>query len=118
MSKRYQANPVREARVWLAALVLLLAVLLCGGAVALLLGYLRDEAARQQPVLGSLERERLLPPEPRLQATPFADGEAFRARALQQRDSYGWVDRDQGIVRVPLAEAQRLLIERGWPDAH
>lgn len=118
MGKRYQADPAREVRVWQAALALLLAVLLCAGAVALLLGHLRNEAAHQQPRLGSLERERLLPPEPRLQATPYADGQAFRAKAVQQRDSYGWVDRDQGIVRVPLAEAQRLLIERGWPDAH
>jgi len=118
MADRYQADSAREPRVWLAALMLLLAVLLCGGAIALLLGHLREGAARQQPPLSRLERERLLPPEPRLQATPYADGEAFRARAIQQRDSYGWVDREKGVVRVPLAEAQRLLIERGWPDAH
>lgn len=116
MVDRYQGNEVRELRVWLAALVLMLAVLLCAGGVALLL-HLDRQAARQQPAHTELEREHLLPPDPRLQATPYADGEAFRAQARQQRDSYGWVDREQGIVRVPLTAAQRLLIERGWPNA-
>jgi hypothetical protein len=117
MAERYQPNRARESRVWLAAAALLLTLLLCGGTVALLLQHWREQAQARQPAVSALERERLLPPEPRLQATPYADGQAFLQQARQQRDSYGWVDREQGIVRVPLAQAQHLLIERGWPHA-
>ena len=56
-----------------------------------------------------------VPPQPRLQADPRQD-----LRALQQRDeallnSYGWADREAGLVRIPIAEAMRLTVERGLP---
>jgi hypothetical protein len=56
-----------------------------------------------------------VPPQPRLQAEPRQD-----LRALQQRDealltSYGWADREAGLVRIPIAEAMRLTVERGLP---
>ena len=55
------------------------------------------------------------PPQPRLQIEPRQE-----LRALQQRDeallnSYGWADREAGLVRIPIAEAMRLTVERGLP---
>jgi hypothetical protein len=62
----------------------------------------------------SVERNEI-PPQPRLQIEPRQE-----LRDLQQRDerllnSYGWADREAGLVRIPIAEAMRLTVERGLP---
>ena len=56
-----------------------------------------------------------LPPEPRLQTAPRQDLIDLRAREASILGSYGWVDRNAGIVRIPIDEAVRLTLERGLP---
>lgn len=53
-----------------------------------------------------------LPPEPRLQDNPLRDLEALRAHESALLDGYGWVDRNAGTVRIPIAQAIELLAER------
>jgi hypothetical protein len=55
------------------------------------------------------------PPEPRLVTRPGADLEEMRAEEDQILNSYGWIDRDRGIVRLPVDRAIELLAERGLP---
>jgi hypothetical protein len=55
------------------------------------------------------------PPEPRLQEEPFGDLIAQRAEEDAWLRSYGWVDREAGVVRIPIEEAMRLIAERGLP---
>jgi len=57
-----------------------------------------------------------LPPEPRLQTTPRQDLQDFRAREDEMLNSYRWVDRNAGIVRIPIKEAMRLMLEKGLPS--
>lgn len=54
-------------------------------------------------------------PPPQLQPDPAADLNKFRARQEQTLDSYGFVDKDQGILRIPIDHAMQLLAERGLP---
>jgi hypothetical protein len=56
-----------------------------------------------------------LPPEPRLQVTPRQDLRDFRAREEELLNSYRWVDKNAGIVRIPIAEAMKLTVQRGLP---
>ena len=58
-------------------------------------------------------RGRRLPPEPRLQAYPEADLIEFQAREEKQLTTYGWVDEDAGVARVPIDRAIDMLLERG-----
>jgi len=60
-------------------------------------------------------QELRLPPAPRLQVTPRQDLRDLRAREDQALNSYQWVDRSAGVVRIPIAEAMRLTVERGFP---
>lgn len=60
-------------------------------------------------------QELRLPPTPRLQVTPRQDLRDLRAREDQALNSYQWVDRSAGIVRIPIAEAMKLTVERGLP---
>jgi len=54
-------------------------------------------------------------PAPRLQVQPFADIRQLRAREQELIESYGWVDQQAGIVRIPIEEAMKLTVERGLP---
>jgi hypothetical protein len=56
-----------------------------------------------------------VPPEPRLQTNPRQDLTDLRAREDQLLSSYGWVDRNAGIVRIPIDQAIKLTLERGLP---
>ncbi|HYG36179.1 MAG TPA: hypothetical protein VEC99_15415 [Clostridia bacterium] len=54
-------------------------------------------------------------PEPRLQTSPKQDMATFNAREEAELHSYGWVNRDAGQVRIPIARAMDLIAERGLP---
>jgi hypothetical protein len=41
--------------------------------------------------------------------------EAFRAGEHEALTTYGWVDQNAGIVRIPIARAKELMLERGLP---
>jgi hypothetical protein len=52
---------------------------------------------------------------PRLLVHQARDLQDFRAAEDSELNSYGWVDRDHGIVRIPITRAIHLLAERGLP---
>lgn len=60
-------------------------------------------------------QQRVLPPEPRLQARPHADLKDFCADQENQIDSYAWVDKQAGIVRIPVERAMELVLQEGLP---
>lgn len=43
-------------------------------------------------------------------AEPNLDVKLVRAQQLELLNSYGWVDREQGVVRIPIDRAMELLI--------
>lgn len=55
------------------------------------------------------------PPGPRLQVTPREEMRQLVATDEEALSSYRWVDRDLGIVRIPIDVAMRLTLERGLP---
>ena len=55
------------------------------------------------------------PPEPRLQTDPRQDLIDFRATEDDVLGSYGWVDKNAGVVRIPIDAAIKLTLERGLP---
>ncbi len=57
-----------------------------------------------------------VPPQPRLQPKPRQDLLALRAWETEVLSSYDWVDKDEGIVRIPIERAMDLLAQRGLPS--
>ena len=47
--------------------------------------------------------------------TPVTDLHDMREAEREGLENYGWVDEQKGIVRIPIAEAKRLVVERGLP---
>ena len=61
-------------------------------------------------------QEHRVPPEPRLQEHPREDLSELRAKEDAVLGSYGWVDRNAGVVRIPIDAAMKLVLERGLPS--
>lgn len=51
-------------------------------------------------------------PEPSLQSDPGRDLEMHLAEKRQRLNSFDWVAREEGVARIPIDEAMRLLAER------
>jgi hypothetical protein len=54
-----------------------------------------------------------LPAEPRLQQFPRNELYEFRMKEEAELHSYGWVDKNAGIVHIPIEDAMRLMLQRG-----
>jgi hypothetical protein len=55
---------------------------------------------------------------PRLEITPREDLQRFDRSEAELSNSYGWTDRNHGVVRIPVRRAMDLLAQRGlagWP---
>jgi len=75
------------------------------------------EAARVPPAYPlAMSRETRMPPEPRLQTDPRQDLSDLRAKEDELLTSYGWVDKNAGVVRIPIDAAMKLTLERGLPS--
>ncbi len=55
------------------------------------------------------------PPVPRLQVDPAADLRRMRASEDESLESYGWIDKEKGIARIPIERAMELIAGRGLP---
>jgi len=71
-----------------------------------------DAAVQKYPLAAGQERN---PPTPNLQMQPFKDIYVLHEGEAQKLGTYGWVDKDGGVVRVPIDKAMELLLQRGLP---
>jgi hypothetical protein len=54
-------------------------------------------------------------PGPGLDAQPESELGILLQRESERLNSYGWVDRDAGVVHIPIDRAMELLVESGLP---
>lgn len=47
--------------------------------------------------------------------TPVTDLHDMRKAEQEALSTYGWVDQQKGVVRMPIAEAKKVLVQRGLP---
>jgi hypothetical protein len=55
-------------------------------------------------------------PQPRLETDERGQIRQFRLSEEQRLQSYGWVDQNAGIIRIPIDRAMDLIAERGLPS--
>ena len=70
-------------------------------------------AAQKYPLALSVPRKE--PPAPNLQKQPFKDIYTLRQGENEKLSSYGWVDKDGGVTRIPIDRAMEVLLQRGFP---
>ena len=107
----YETRDVKmKVIVWLVVSVVVLTV---GSMVGLagLLDVYEVEATDRDEAPPALE-DNEPPPAPRLQANPNRDYAEFREEQERELNSYGWVDREKGVVRIPIDRAIEMSLER------
>jgi hypothetical protein len=55
------------------------------------------------------------PPEPRLRVAPRSDLVEMRRAEDQILNSYGWVDREKNMARIPIERAMEIIVKQGLP---
>jgi len=78
--------------------------------------YAREDMANPPVAPVILSEKPQLPPEPRLQAVPRLDLKSLRESEDSILLNYAWVDPDHGIVRIPIAEAIKIVAAKGLPS--
>lgn len=114
MERSYETRDVAVRSVLLVGAAILGLTVVAFGGMWWLLGTLERAQARQSPPANPLAGSYgpTEPPAPRLQVRPLDDLLALRAEEQQYLSTYGWVDREQGIARIPIERAMELLAER------
>ena len=54
-------------------------------------------------------------PQPRLEGNERVEIKDFRLKEEQTLNSYGWIDENAGVVRIPIERAMQLVAQRGLP---
>ena len=85
--------------------------------VLFLFNFMVERARKADPPNPPLARHEQgrKPPEPRLQEMPFKDIGELRAEERQLLEGSAWVDERAGIARIPIAQAMKLVAEKGLP---
>jgi len=69
---------------------------------------------------GTAEATRLsspvVPPEPRIEVAPYEQLQQLRVREDHILNSYAYVDKQGGVVRVPITQAIDMLAAKGLPS--
>lgn len=76
----------------------------------------RAEARADERERHPMRPFRVGPADPVLQTVPTDELRAYRAQEQALLTSYGWVDRDNAIARIPIERAMELVARRGLPD--
>jgi hypothetical protein len=98
--------------VWVGFLVAVIA--LAGVAAWVYFDVLAGWAALRDPKVSPLSPvESQMPPEPRLIVKEHQDLLSVQKQEEEVLDSYAWVDKDRGIVRIPIARAMELIAQEG-----
>jgi hypothetical protein len=95
---------------WLAVSAVLVHIGLAG-LYALLIDRALERGEQRYP-LAAAQGERL-PPAPRLQQKPRNELYDFQQTERTLLEGYGWMNRSEGVVHIPIEEAMRLTVERG-----
>ncbi len=94
---------------------LVISLIIIGGVVTWFYIYLEVDQAKHNVLTSPLaSAEPLQPPlGPALQINAQQDLATFRAEEDRMLHSYGWVDRNNEIVRIPIDKAMGLVVQRG-----
>jgi hypothetical protein len=76
--------------------------------------YVARRAAEVEPTRRAVNLSRE-PPEPHLQVNASGDYQQIIQEEERQMQQYAWVDPDKGIVRIPVARAMDLILQKGLP---
>jgi hypothetical protein len=121
----YETRDVNVRSFFKYAIAIIAIALFAHVSMWLLFDVFAREAKHRDPTLSPLSpRQMQLPPQPRLQAEVVGDdrqNQPFDSLVLRTDvvaaeeellKSYGWVNQNAGIVRIPIDQAMKLIVEK------
>jgi hypothetical protein len=111
----HEISTIQVKPVIIFALILAFTALATFATVKILLDYMNFNYTRVDPQLSPLAKPEELPPAPRLQVSSGQDLLELRAREATALNGYRWVNKDLGVVGIPVERAIELLAQRGLP---
>jgi len=124
---RVEGDGISYANLGWSMLILAAITLFCYLIVWLFFGFLESRATENDPARHSLAATATTPtitngritsgnqsPTPLLVDEP-TNLKAFRAHEHETLTTYGWVDQNEGTVRIPIAVAKDKLLQQGLP---
>ncbi len=111
-------HEVADVDTWAVGKFAIALVLLCGVALLILSGlfkYFQSRPVAEENRPGAVAVGNRLPPSPRLETNEPRDLHALRSSEDAVLNSYGWVDQQNGIARIPIGRAIDLLAQKGLP---
>jgi hypothetical protein len=94
----------------LAALLLIVVLLM-----AVLYNVLENRAEQSRGIPGQEPNVEQIPPRPRLQANPALELADVKDWETERLTTYGWVDKNMGVFRIPIERAMDLVAASGLP---
>lgn len=106
-------RPLYQFLFWISVITIITAILSWG--ILKALESWRERAST--PAVMAVPQDSQQPPAPRLLTRENLDLAAYNKEEAEILSTYGVVDRENGVFRIPIEEAMRLTLERGLPTA-
>ena len=114
-SAGYEVEDASVKEIVLTGIGLAVGTIIVCFAVAGLFKVLTATVGTDIPAATQIPTARTYPPGPRLQNRPWMELQEVRQREDQILNTYGWVDKNAGIVRIPIERAMDTVVQRGLP---
>ena len=109
VSLAHETADVDGRRIWQTAAILVATIVAASFAASGVLSLFHSMIGRP---LAPIRPPPTAMPSPPLQSAPAIDLAALRAQKHAMLNEYRWIDREKGIVRIPIERAMSLLIAR------
>jgi len=111
----YELSDLRPGYIALFGIALTAVIVAAAVITSLLIHFKAAEQSRQETPVPRLVGEREATPGPRLQVDANKELRQMRADEEAALNSYGWLDKDAGIVKIPVDRAMEILAKKDLP---
>jgi hypothetical protein len=111
----YELSDINSSYVGLFGIGLAVVLVISVAVASLLIHYKTVQHVRQETPIPQLAREREAILGTRLQVDAPNELREMRTAEDAMLNSYGWVDENAGIVRIPVDRAMEILAKKGLP---
>jgi len=105
------------------AITILIALVICVPILKVLTKYVAEQDTPMPAVRAAMTQqqrdEQQLPPQPRLQGVPGSTNDPQQdmrdkvAADTRANETLAWVDKEKGIAQIPVADAMKIIAEKG-----
>ena len=109
------------------AITIVIALVICMPILKVLTKYVAEQDSPMPAVRAAMTQqqrdEQQLPPQPRLQGVPGSTNDPQQdlrekiERDTKANETFAWVDKEKGIAQIPVADAMKIIAEKGAVSA-